>query len=72
MWANPKIPRTPCNIVLIEESLSPHRPKVPDVQLDVCSPDPDQRVQGVALAPGEPATKLVGVQVWVCPAYRAR
>ena len=33
-----------------------------DVELDVCALDPDQRVEGVGLAPGEPAAELEGVQ----------
>ncbi|MEJ7742823.1 MAG: hypothetical protein WKF73_09895 [Nocardioidaceae bacterium] len=42
-----------------------HQPglaELADVQLDVGSLDPDQRVQAVGLAPGEPAPQLVGVQ----------
>jgi hypothetical protein len=37
--------------------------QVADVELDVGAFDPDQRVEAVALAPGEPATQLVGVEV---------
>ena len=39
------------------------RAELADVQLDVGTLDADQRVQPVALAPGEPALELVGVQV---------
>ena len=42
-----------------------HQPglaEVADVELDVRALDPDQRVQGVGLAPAEPAAELVGVQ----------
>ena len=35
---------------------------MPDVELDVGTFDPDQRVQVVGLAPAEPTTQLVGVQ----------
>src|SRR5674476_1238181 len=38
-----------------------------DVQLDVGALDPDQRVQPVALAPGEPLPQLVGVQAVGAP-----
>ena len=42
-----------------------HQPRiaqVADVQLDVSPLDPDQRIQPVGLAPGEPAPQLEGVQ----------
>ena len=38
-----------------------------DVELDVRALDPDQRVQVVGLAPGEPASQLQRVQVMVRP-----
>ena len=63
MWANRKNPRTACIIVSTEESISPRLAELADVELDVSALDPDQRVQPVALAPGEPAPQLVGVQV---------
>lgn len=37
--------------------------EVADVELDVRSLDPGQRVQAVGFAPGEPAAQLVGVQL---------
>ena len=40
-----------------------HEPTVvelADVQLDVGTVDPDQRIQSIALTPGEPALQLVG------------
>ena len=36
--------------------------EVSDVELDVRTLDPDERVEGVGLAPGEPAPQLGGVQ----------
>lgn len=36
--------------------------KVADVELEVGPLEPDQRIETVGLAPGEPATQLVGVQ----------
>ena len=43
-----------------------HQPalaEVADVELDVRAFDPDERVEAVGLAPGEPAAQLVGVEV---------
>ena len=42
--------------------LQPALAEVSDVELDVGTLDPDERVQVVALGPGEPATQLVGVE----------
>jgi hypothetical protein len=42
-----------------------HQPalgQMPDVELDVGPLNPEQRVHGVGLAPGEPLPQLVGVQ----------
>ena len=68
MWANRKNPRTPCIIVTTEESISPALAEVADVQLDVSPLDPDQRVQTVGLAPGEPARAAGSAyRTWVRP-----
>ena len=58
MCANRKNPRTACIIVTTEESISPQLAEVADVELDVRALDPDQRVESVGLAPGEPAAQL--------------
>jgi hypothetical protein len=58
-------PEEPTDTVHHRVDRGVHQPaagQVPDVQLDVRSLDPDQRVEGVALAPGEPPAKLVGVE----------
>nr|WP_231388976.1 hypothetical protein [Marmoricola sp. URHB0036] len=36
--------------------------EVADVELDVCSLDAEEWVKSVVFAPGEPSTKLIGVQ----------
>jgi hypothetical protein len=46
--------------------------KVADVQLEVGTLQSDQWLQAVGLAPGEPASQLVGAQPVVAPACRAR
>ena len=67
MWANRKNPRTR---VHHRDDRGVHQPglaELADVELDVGSLDPDQRVEPVGLAPGEPAPQLEGVQVVGAP-----
>ena len=65
MWANRKYPRTAVHHGVDRGGHQPGFAEVADVELDVRSLDPDQWVQPVGLAPGEPSAQLVGVQVWV-------
>ena len=58
-----KNPRTPCTIVLTEETRESAVPEVSKVELDMGALVADQRVEVVALPPREPAgAQLVGVR----------
>ena len=71
MCANRKKPHGML-IVTTEESINPRSASRRMLELNMSSPDPDQRVESVALAPGEPLPQLVGVQEVGMPELRAR